>query len=74
MTLIYHITHYQNLKGICCRGGISCDSAVIQDGSITHVNIAYPHIKERRARREVPIPPGGTLADYVSLMGMLTWP
>lgn len=37
---------------------------VIQDG-ISHVNIAYQHIKDRRARRNVPIPPGGTLADYV---------
>lgn len=29
------------------------------------VGIAHNHIKERRARTVVPLPPGGTLADYV---------
>lgn len=32
---------------------------------VKHVGIAHRHIKERRARRIVPIAPGGTLADYV---------
>jgi len=37
----------------------------MNEDRIEHVGIAHRHIKERRARKCVPLNPGGTLADYV---------
>jgi hypothetical protein len=64
VTPIYHITHVTNLPGILAKGGLWCDreSAVRCSGKI---GIAHNHIKERRAKRIVPVKPYGTLADYV---------
>ena len=64
MTPIYHITHVANLAGIIADGGLWCDrlQAVRAAGA---VSIAHQHIKERRAKRQVPVAAGGTLADYV---------
>lgn len=64
MTPIYHITHVANLAGIIADGGLWCDClrAVRAAGA---VSIAHQHIKERRAKRQVPVAAGGTLADYV---------
>jgi hypothetical protein len=64
LTRLYHITHIRNLESIIEKGGIMCDSSM-NDNHIEHVGIAHKHIKERRARKRVPIDPGGTLADYV---------
>lgn len=64
MTKLYHITHIRNLESLIEKGGIMCDSAMNED-CIEHVGIAHRHIKERRARKCVPLNPGGTLADYV---------
>jgi len=64
LTKLYHITHIRNLGSIIERSGIMCDNAMNKD-DIKHVGIAHMHIKERRARKRVPIEPGGTLADYV---------
>lgn len=50
--------------GICDRGGVCCDDTVSEDG-IQHQSIAHQHIKDRRARRQVPVSSGGTLAHYV---------
>lgn len=64
MTRLYHISHIRNLESIIEKGGIMCDSSM-NDNHIEHVGIAHKHIKERRARKRVPLDPGGMLADYV---------
>jgi hypothetical protein len=61
---IYHITHIRNLPGIIQSGGLWCDNARIQRG-INNLSIAHQDIKNRRARRLVPVAAGGTVADYV---------
>lgn len=64
MTPIYHITHIQNLQGIISAGGIHCDRVSSEQG-LCVTNIAYQHIKERRAKRQIQVSKGGTLWDYV---------
>lgn len=64
MPEIYHITHIDNLPSIIDAGGLWSDSEVA-DGRVEARGIAHQHIKDRRAQRIVPIPPGGTLCDYV---------
>lgn len=63
-TDIYHITHVDNLAAIVAEGGLWCDREAADRG-LAKVGIAHQHIKERRAKRRVPIGPGGTLDDYV---------
>ena len=64
MTPIYHITHYRNLKAIDQSGFLWCDNLAARRG-VDPVGIAHQHIKQRRARRIVPLAARGTLADYV---------
>ena len=64
MAPVYHITHVQNLSSILERGGLLSD-AKMEESGIESVGIAHQHIKERRARRSVPVCRQGTLADYV---------
>ncbi len=64
MTPIYHITHIENLPVILAQAGLWCDRESAQRG-LAKIGIAHDHIKERRAKRVVPVGPGGTLADYV---------
>jgi hypothetical protein len=64
MTAIYHITHLGNLPNIIRDGGLWCDRVVMEQ-KLAYVSIAHQHIKERRAQKQVPCAPGGTLADYV---------
>ena len=61
---IYHISHIDNLVSIIKRGVLLCDNQRNAKG-VACRGIAHQHIKERRARRLVPLIPGGTLADYV---------
>jgi hypothetical protein len=61
---IYHMTHVNNLLGIIAQGGLWCDRKAGTQGHCRQ-SIAHSHIKERRAARQVPVGPGGTLADYV---------
>lgn len=65
-TVLYHITHIENLPAILGAGGLWCDRQRIAKG-LTPVGIAHQHIKDRRAHRRVPCCRGGTLADYVPL-------
>lgn len=61
--LIFRITHAENVAGILDAGQITCPSAA---GSGTaFVNIGSLDLIGKRARRQVPVPPGGTLSDYV---------
>jgi hypothetical protein len=64
MTSIYHITHIDNLPSIIQQGGLICDRHRDESGVVCK-GIAHNHIKERRARRCVPVAAQGTLADYV---------
>ena len=64
MTDIFHITHIRNLQNIINDGGLWCDRVVSQR-NLAHVSIAHQHIKDRRAQKNVPIPPHGVVADYV---------
>src|SRR5687768_11655989 len=64
MTAIYHITHVRNLGGIIACGHLLADSGIRAAG-FAPTNIAHGHIKERRARTAIPIPPHGMVADYV---------
>jgi hypothetical protein len=64
VTDIYHITHIKNLRSIIIAGGLLCDADVAK-GQVNAIGIAHQHIKERRAQKEVPLAPRGTLCDYV---------
>jgi hypothetical protein len=60
--LIFRITHRDNVRWIL-RHGLHCQSAGAADPDF--VAIGNPELIARRPSREVDIPPGGTLADYV---------
>jgi hypothetical protein len=62
VTYIFHITPIDNLAQIVAHGGLHCDR-VAQNLKV--VNIGHQHIKQRRLNRPVPLPPGGTVGDYV---------
>lgn len=62
MTAIYHMTHHSNLGAIIANGGLLSDRAT---QNIPHTRVGHLHIKDRRLNRKVPIPPGGTVGDYV---------
>jgi ssDNA thymidine ADP-ribosyltransferase, DarT len=64
VTPIYHITHVTSLVSIFQRGGLLCDRSC-NDGNVQTQQIGYAHIKQRRMARIVPLPPNGTLGDYV---------
>ncbi len=64
MTAIYHITHLDNLAAIVQRDCLLSDNGRAAEG-IACLGIAHVHIKQRRARKVVPLAPGGTLADFV---------
>jgi hypothetical protein len=60
--LIFRITHRANLPWIL-ENGLHCQSAAEPDPKF--VSIGNPELIDRRRSRMVPIPPGGTLNDYV---------
>jgi len=62
MTPIYHITHFSHLGSIIREGCLRCDREAQE---LCSVRIGHAHIKSRRMKRPVPLPPGGTLGDYV---------
>lgn len=60
---IFRIVHVANVAAILARGGLPCRNDPAQDPQ--YVNIGNPDLIDKRARRVVPIAPGGTLSDYV---------
>jgi hypothetical protein len=60
--LIFRIVHVANVPWIL-QHGMHCRSAANQDQN--YVNIGSASLVDKRSRRVVPIPPGGTLSDYV---------
>lgn len=59
---IFRIVHVANVPWIL-EYGLHCKNSTIQDPN--YVNIGNSSLIDKRARRCVPIPPGGTLSDYV---------
>jgi len=59
---IFRIVHVANVPWIL-DNGVSCQNSAAQDPN--YVSIGNASLIDRRARRLVPIPPGGTLSDYV---------
>ena len=59
---IFRITHRDNIPWIL-DNGLHCPNSPVCDPNF--VPIGHPEIIETRRSRNVPIAPGGTLADYV---------
>jgi len=64
MTAIYHITHVDNLPAILAAGALWSDARLTAKAAAPK-NIAHDHIKQRRERTPVSVPPHGVVADYV---------
>jgi hypothetical protein len=60
--LIFRITHRDNIPWML-DNGLHCRNSKIVDPK--YVEIGNPELIEKRRRRIVPEPPGGTLRDYV---------
>ena len=63
-TLIYHITHINNLSSIINSDGLIACSRLKQQ-QVNYTDIAYEQIQDRRARKQVPCGAKGVLHDYV---------
>ncbi|WMJ16560.1 DUF4433 domain-containing protein [Geobacillus proteiniphilus] len=61
---LYHITHYRNLHSIFAHGGLLANS-LAKTKNIPYINIAHASIQSHRLTTFVPLPPYGTLHDYV---------
>lgn len=59
---VFRITHIDNVPWIL-RNGLHCPNAQTVDPNF--VQIGNPDLIKKRANCGVPIPPGGTLSDYV---------
>ncbi len=60
--LIFRIVHVRNLPWII-DNGLHCPNSDTQDPN--YVSIGHASLIDKRAHRTVPIPPDGTLSDYV---------
>lgn len=60
--LIWRILHRANLPWVL-QNGIYCGNSTVR--SPTWVSIGNAELIDKRAVRPVPVPPGGTLGDYV---------
>lgn len=64
-TLVYRITHVDNLLTLSRRKGLHAPASLPEDG-LEYRPIHDESIRHRRAVRPLPCGPGGTVADYVS--------
>jgi hypothetical protein len=60
--LIFRITHIENVGWILANG-LHCSNSGVLDPN--YHEIGNPDLISMRAHRTVPIPPGGTLSDYI---------
>jgi hypothetical protein len=60
---IFRIVHISNVPSILEHGGLHCQNST--DLNPNYINIGNASLIDKRARRYVPIPPGGPLSDYV---------
>ncbi|WP_413990432.1 DUF4433 domain-containing protein [Labrys okinawensis] len=63
-TQLFHITAIDNLPVIGASGHLLSKS-ILNSAKVNSTSIAHETIQIRRARKVVPINPGGTLHDYV---------
>lgn len=63
-TKLFHITAIDNLTSIA-RCGALLSKQRLAAGNVQAANIAYEQIQNRRAAKQVPAGPGGTLHNYV---------
>ena len=61
--LIFRVTHINNVPWIL-GNGLHCKNSKNNDPNFEQ--IGDPDLIDKRATRNVPIPPGGTLSDYIS--------
>jgi len=61
---LFHMTLIERLPAIVADGRLVCD-AQLQGVSLPGQAMAHEHLKERRRKVKVPVPPGGTVGDYV---------
>ena len=60
---IFRIVHQDNMPWVFDHKGLQCQN--IAERNPNHVNIGSLELIDKRTRRHVPVPPGGTLSDYV---------
>jgi ssDNA thymidine ADP-ribosyltransferase, DarT len=60
--LLFRITHIDNLHWILLNG-LHCRNSTRSDPNFTEIGLK--ELIDKRKTRKVPIPPGGTLSDYV---------
>jgi len=60
--LIFRITHRDNIPWLL-RNGLHCSNSEIQDPD--YVPIGSAELIGKRQKRDVPVPPGGVLSDYL---------
>lgn len=60
--LIFRVTHVQNVRWIL-RNGLHCKNSNVIDPAF--VRIGNLELIQKRESRDVPVPPGGTLSDYI---------
>jgi len=61
---LFHITAIDNLRAICKTGKLICKNEGAAQGS-HYQNIAHTGAQGARSLKDVPIPPGGNIHDYV---------
>lgn len=61
---LFHITDYTNLAAICGAGALLAKNAS-SAARVTYKNIAYQGAQGKRANKQLPDPPGGTIHDFV---------
>lgn len=61
---LFHITDIENLAAICAAGALVAKSVTAAAGGV-YKNIAYQGAQGKRALKALPVPPGGTIHDYV---------
>lgn len=61
--LIFRIVHVDNVPWILDHDGLHCRNWPEQDPN--YIDIGNPELIDKRSRRRVPIPPSGTLSDFV---------
>ena|SRR5665213_852047 len=64
MTLLYRITHIENLHGLLERG-CDCSPNLAKAQGIAKRAIFHTDIMDKREHALVRVPPGGVVADYV---------
>jgi hypothetical protein len=62
-TTIFHFTRVEHLETVV-QQGLLCDRRAQSDGLLA-IEVGNTGIKARRVGREVPVRPGGVVADYV---------